>query len=214
MVLNKFQPADDFAWGDLRGCMLDQVLSCIIMSRKYGIYVEFKGRGLYQAGFYLMLCFPNRNGNKWLCHWTGVETNGCAIKFVAPGRESVNTTLEWTFLHFQLVDAAFPSCFYCLGPVKKTFQWRKRDQGTFSKSALPPTKPFNLPAHFPYSMTLLNVICSFPAVKLFPLPSFPLWVSSLLSWPFFLCEPSLLLLLLLQLLHWGWCLLSELSGRS
>lgn len=139
MALNKFQPADGFAWGDLRGCVLDQVLSCIIMSRKRGIYVEFKGRGLYQAGFYLMPHFPNRNKNKWLWHWTGEETNGCAIKFVALGGEFVNTTLDWTFLHFQLVDAAFSSCFCCLGLVKKTFQWRKRDQGTFSKSSRPPT---------------------------------------------------------------------------
>lgn len=102
MVLNKFQPADDFARGDLRGCVLDQVLSCIIMSRKCGICVKFKGRALYQAGFYFRPRFPNRNGNKWLCHRTGVETNGCAIKFEAPGGELVNTTLnEHSFIFSQ-----------------------------------------------------------------------------------------------------------------
>lgn len=105
------------------------------------------------------------------------------------GEEITDTTFKCAFLHFQWAVAAYPLCVWCLGLVKKTFQCRKIDQGTFSKSALPP-EPFNLLVHFLCTVTLLNVICSFPIVKPFCLRSFPLRISSLLSCPFFLCEPS------------------------
>lgn len=59
MVLNKFQPADDLAWGSIRGCVLDQVLSCIIMSKKCVMWLS-SGEEVYtRLALYLMLSFPN-----------------------------------------------------------------------------------------------------------------------------------------------------------
>lgn len=143
--------------------------------------------------------FPNGNGNKWLCHWAGVgkKKNGCGIKFVAPGGELVNTTLEWTSLHFQLVDAAFPSWFFLLllfGPCEGNISMKEKRSRNVSKvsSSPPPKKLFNLPAHFPYSVTLLSVISSFPAVKAFPSPLLSLvgLLSSELAFLPFMSLPS------------------------
>lgn len=45
MVLNKFKAEEDLAWGTIGGCMLDQVLSCIIMSKKCVIWLSSRHPG-------------------------------------------------------------------------------------------------------------------------------------------------------------------------
>lgn len=73
MVLNKFKSTFDLAWGNIRGCMLDQVLSCIIMSKKYVIRLSSREEGYNSLALYLMPSFPNaeQNGNKLTCYQIG-----------------------------------------------------------------------------------------------------------------------------------------------
>lgn len=96
------------------------------------------------------------------------------------------------------------------GPCEENIlmkQNRSRDVFKVSTS----TKTFQSRGSFSVHPDPLECCLLFSAVKPFPIPSFSLWISSLLSSPFFLWEPSLLLLL--QLLHSGWHLLLVLSGR-
>lgn len=59
MVLNKFKSAFDLAWGSIKGCMLDRVLSCIIMSKKCVILLSSREEGYISLALYLMPSFPN-----------------------------------------------------------------------------------------------------------------------------------------------------------
>lgn len=97
---------------------------------------------------------------------------------------------------------------------RKHFNEGKEIKERFQSQLFPP-QTFQSPVSFSVLRDPLECHLLFSSCKSFSLsPPFPR------GSPFFwaglssLCEPSLLLLILLQLPHWGWHLSSALSGRS
>lgn len=141
-----------------------------------------------------MLVPLNWGGNKWMCH-----------QICGSGKRISQYNFGMNIPSFPACRCSFPFMFLLFGPCEENISMKeKRSRDVFK---VPQT--FQSPGSFSVLRDPLECHLLFSSCKAFPSPLLPL--VGLLSWPFFLCEPSLLILL--QLPHWAWHFLSALSGR-